>query len=211
MKRYLLKLCRDSLGLGAAVVITAGLFFVLPLMQAVAQAPEADAKPATPFVVRPVPPAPEVQPPPDETVDKPKPKPSVDSPDIDIDDLFPPSTITLRPGTPRITITPNIDPDTTVGPDEPGGFDQPPRPSLTTQPQISDAMRRQLRSRSVRVVVRCMVDEAGRVVEARVHSGDKTFDRSVLSAVKQWRFDPATRNGQPVVGLVSIPFDFPME
>lgn len=39
-------------------------------------------------------------------------------------------------------------------------------------------------------------------------SGNRELDRAALEAVRRWRFQPATRDGQPVVAEVIVPLDF---
>jgi protein TonB len=39
-------------------------------------------------------------------------------------------------------------------------------------------------------------------------SGGATFDKSALEAVNKYRFDPATRNGQPVPVQINIQVQF---
>lgn len=58
------------------------------------------------------------------------------------------------------------------------------------------------------VVVRVLVDENGRVNEARVLRGHPLLDDAVVEAVRAWRFRPAQRDGHAVAGrkLVKIPF-----
>lgn len=60
------------------------------------------------------------------------------------------------------------------------------------------------------VVLRVLVGADGRADQVKIHtsSGHKLLDRSALQAVQDWRFAPATNNGQPVSDwfLVPIPF-----
>ena len=39
-------------------------------------------------------------------------------------------------------------------------------------------------------------------------SGSRDLDRAAVNAVRQWRFQPAQSNGQPVPGTIEVPFDF---
>ncbi|MDO4709984.1 MAG: TonB family protein [Pseudomonadota bacterium] len=39
-------------------------------------------------------------------------------------------------------------------------------------------------------------------------SGSRELDRAATEAVRRWRFQPATENGQPTVGRVSVPIQF---
>ena len=44
-----------------------------------------------------------------------------------------------------------------------------------------------------------VIDDAGRVVEARVHqSVNRLYDAVLLQSAKQWRYRPASRGGRPV-------------
>lgn len=60
------------------------------------------------------------------------------------------------------------------------------------------------------VMVRAEVDATGRAVDVDVvqRSGHRELDRAALSAVRQWRFEPATRNGRAVSSTVQVPVDF---
>jgi TonB family protein len=50
-----------------------------------------------------------------------------------------------------------------------------------------------------RGVIRLVIDQAGRVETAAiVDSISEDYDRALLAAAHDWRFDPARRNGQPV-------------
>lgn len=39
-------------------------------------------------------------------------------------------------------------------------------------------------------------------------SGSRLLDRAAVDAVKRWRFRPATSNGQPTAGSVTVPIEF---
>lgn len=39
-------------------------------------------------------------------------------------------------------------------------------------------------------------------------SGSQSLDRAAMAAVRDWRFTPARRNGQPVASQVTVPVDF---
>ena len=64
-----------------------------------------------------------------------------------------------------------------------------------------------------RVVVRMLVDEKGRVVEAHVSrtSGYASLDEAALEAVKRYRFLPALKDGVPVKRWVEQEFLFRIE
>ena len=61
------------------------------------------------------------------------------------------------------------------------------------------------------VAVMAQVGTSGRVVPARITESDgqgKVFEGLVLEAARQWAFQPARINGQPVPSEVPIQFNF---
>ena len=60
------------------------------------------------------------------------------------------------------------------------------------------------------VVVVAEVDAQGNPVEVRVveRSGERDLDRAAVNAVRQWRFEPAMRNGKAIATSVKVPVDF---
>lgn len=60
------------------------------------------------------------------------------------------------------------------------------------------------------VVVYAELDAKGVPIEVRVakRSGERDLDRAALSAVRQWRFEPAMRDGKAVASAVRVPVDF---
>jgi TonB family protein len=72
----------------------------------------------------------------------------------------------------------------------------------------SDAMRAKIQGA---VLVECVVNTDGSVSNVRViRSLDATYglDEEAIKAARQWRFQPGTRNGEPVPVLVSIELTF---
>lgn len=59
-----------------------------------------------------------------------------------------------------------------------------------------------------RVVVQVVVDEAGKVVEAKPLCGHEALTEAAVKAVNQWRFNPTLVSGQPVkvTGQVTVHF-----
>ena len=53
-------------------------------------------------------------------------------------------------------------------------------------------------------------DASGAPLDVRViqRSGSRELDRAAQEAVRNWRFQPAQSNGQPMQGSLEIPFDF---
>jgi TonB family protein len=44
-----------------------------------------------------------------------------------------------------------------------------------------------------------------------VHSLDRDIDQAAVETVKEWKFEPATRNGQPVPVQTDVTFNFNLE
>ena len=64
-------------------------------------------------------------------------------------------------------------------------------------------------SRPATVITQVVVSPDGTVGEASVvESAGAAFDSAALAAVRQWRFRPALRDGQPFAARVRIPFRF---
>lgn len=64
------------------------------------------------------------------------------------------------------------------------------------------------------VVLRVNVGADGRADEVAVsrRSGSRELDRAAMTAVRDWRFKPATRNGREVASIVEQPVEFrPMQ
>lgn len=215
--RIIMAIIRRVVGLVVAVAITLGLFLVLPLMQSIAKPPD-DLLSVREVNVPQLEAPPEIEeeePPEEEPEQEEEPPEFNEEPQqLDLNQL----DLALNPGLGSGILNPDtsLNLGNLIEGDggledlaDFGSFDEAPRPSFTVNPTYNDKMRRALRSGSVRVVVRAMVDERGKVIEAKIHSGPPEFERSVLDAVKQWRFEPAKSKGKPVVGRVSIPFDFP--
>ncbi|MBA3486356.1 MAG: energy transducer TonB [Lysobacter sp.] len=61
-----------------------------------------------------------------------------------------------------------------------------------------------------RVLIRLTVGTDGRAagVEMLESSGQPALDASALEAVKTWRFEPATRGGQPAATKINVPVTF---
>ena len=59
------------------------------------------------------------------------------------------------------------------------------------------------------VVLALLVDKSGQVSSARVvRSLGKAFDEAAVEAVRQWRFEPLLRDGQPVESEINITINF---
>lgn len=60
------------------------------------------------------------------------------------------------------------------------------------------------------VLVRCLIDVNGNAVEAAIKTGSgfRLLDEGALKAVKSWKFQPASKNGQPVAEFIVVPVEF---
>ena len=86
---------------------------------------------------------------------------------------------------------------------------QRPVPTKTVKAQHSaEAMRARAEGT---VVIEALVDEQGRVADARVVKSIPLLDPSALDAAKQWEFKPATLNGEPVPVLLMLEIQFTLK
>jgi protein TonB len=86
-------------------------------------------------------------------------------------------------------------------------LDQEPRVIFQRTPNYPPELRRS--KRQGKVIVVFLVDTRGRVINPRVEkSTDPAFERAALDAIKQWRFEPGTRNGEKVQFKMRQPFSF---
>ena len=58
------------------------------------------------------------------------------------------------------------------------------------------------------VVIDALIDASGRVTEAKVVSGPFLLQQAALDAVRQWKYQPARLNGQPVANHQTINLAF---
>jgi protein TonB len=86
-------------------------------------------------------------------------------------------------------------------------LDQEPRVLHQPSP-VLDAPARKKTPGSVTVLF--VVDQRGRVESPVVQkSSDPALERAALNAVKQWKFEPGKRNGEPVRFRMRVPITFP--
>lgn len=170
-----------------------GLFFVMvPLVHALSPTPPIKPAIAAPpdITVLPSPPMPE-----EKTPDTPKPT----EPTLDPPILIPPIG---QPGGPGIVITAPPLPPTTIDvkpridQDSLLEVDQKPRALYQPGPTITAKMRRMKLSGTV--VVLFVVDANGRTALHTVQSSPHPLlSQAALGAMKQWKFEPGRRKGQP--------------
>lgn len=85
-----------------------------------------------------------------------------------------------------------------------------PVPGQTPAPEYPSSAMRNGDQGTVMVRVEVGADGVPTSVEVAERSGSRDLDRAALTAVRQWRFQPAQRDGQPVPGAVTVPIDFKM-
>jgi protein TonB len=86
-------------------------------------------------------------------------------------------------------------------------LDQVPRVIYQPGPTINDPLRKKAPGT---VYILFIVDQSGRVENPLVQkSSDPVFENPALAAVKQWKFEPGKRNGQPVRFRMRVPISFP--
>lgn len=73
---------------------------------------------------------------------------------------------------------------------------QPPKILRRADPVVSEAMRAEGRDRMA--VVEAVIAPDGRVIDAYYVRGDREWGSAVTAAVRQWQFEPVTRNGEPL-------------
>lgn len=195
-----------------AVTLTLGCFLVLPLLQAISKGPDLDLS-LVPMQTAELPPPPplEDEPPPEPEKPKEEPKLDEESEPLDLAQL----DMALNAG---------------LGGDGLGGdlavpipglggagggveslfslndLDQKPRALHQPQPVLTAALRKKM---PAKVTVLFIVDEGGRVQNPIVQSSsDPAFEAAVLAAIKQWKFEPGKRDGQPVRSRMRQPFQF---
>jgi periplasmic protein TonB len=89
-------------------------------------------------------------------------------------------------------------------------LDQKPRTLFQVPPLYPAELRRKKAAGTVYVLF--VVDQQGRVQDPKIESSpDAAFERPVIDAVKRWRFEPGSRNGQKVQCKMRLPIRFSAE
>jgi protein TonB len=209
-------LLRRLLSWFGAGVLTLATFLVLPLMQTIAHPERRD------MIVRnlgfanlpPPPPPPEQQLPPEEPPEPPPPQLTEAPQPLDLSQL----ELALNPGLGEgafgdftVKLFEQI---ATEGEGEDidrifslAELDQRPRVIFQRMPSYPQELRRSRRNGTVYIVF--LVNQQGRVVNAKVEkSSDPAFEQPALEAVRQWKFEPGTRNGEKVQFKMRVPITF---
>lgn len=86
-------------------------------------------------------------------------------------------------------------------------LDEKPRPLYQPSPVYPHELRSRRAAGTVYVLF--VVDQAGKVMDPRVEtSTHQAFEKPALEAVRQWKFEPATRQGQKVSCRIRVPIRF---
>ena len=208
------------LAAAAGLALTFGLFLVLPLLESITSTAQTDMIVQGVNTALPPPPPP---PPVEEEKEEekpeeeppPPPKLAEDTPPLDLSQL----ELALNPGTGggaggdfevRLPV------GGASGQGEGGDvdqlfsmsdLDQKPRVIYQPSPQTNAALQK-LTPGTVTIVF--VVDQRGRVENPIVQSStNPAFETPALAAVKQWKFEPGKRNGEPVRFRMRVPITFP--
>lgn len=212
--RYLVHRATVVLG---ALGLTLGCFLVLPLLKSIASAPAADTLVQavdTANLPPPPPPPPEQEEEKEEEKPQEAPKLAEETPPLDLDQLA--LALNLGDGTGwgsgdfAIKLPTGADGASGESTDaifQMADLDQKPRVIYQPSPSLSRDVRKKAPGT---VYVIFVVDTRGRVETPMVQSSsDPVFEAPALSAVKQWKFEPAKRNGEPVKFRMRVPITFP--
>jgi len=86
-------------------------------------------------------------------------------------------------------------------------LDQKPRIIYQPGPVIDKKLRAKVPGT---VYILFIVNQQGRVDQPKVqNSSDPIFEKAALAAVKQWKFEPGKRKGEPVRFRMRVPITFP--
>lgn len=200
-----------------ATGLTLAFFLVLPLFQSITQGPTVDLIVQSLDTTQLPPPPPPEEPEPEEEPEREEPPPELaeEAPPLDLAQIELALNPTLGEGW--------FGPDTAVnlgalsrstGSSEAvaelfsmADLDQKPRVLYQPGP-VLDATTRKRTPGSVTIVF--VVDPRGRVENPVVQkSSDPALEAPALAAVRQWRFEPGKKNGQPVRFRMRVPITFP--
>jgi protein TonB len=87
-----------------------------------------------------------------------------------------------------------------------GGAVKEPRKLKDVRPVYPD-IAVQARVQGV-VILECVIDPTGRVVDAKVLRGNPILDDAAVAAVEQWVYTPTLLNGQPVSIMMTVTVQF---
>jgi protein TonB len=85
-------------------------------------------------------------------------------------------------------------------------YDEDPRPLEMERPEYPGAAGRKGIAGTVRVLI--LIDERGDVEEAEIIESIPELDDAALGCVRDWKFEPARKGGQPTPAYVVAPIAF---
>lgn len=217
--RFILKAFLAIVGLVLALALTVGLFLLLPLLESITSTNDSDTiiQAVDTAVTPPPPPPPEPEEPEkEEEPDEPEPpKLAEEAPPLDLSQL----ELALNPGmggggvadfAVKLPVGAGASGDSEGGVDalfSLSDLDQKPRAIYQPGPSLTPALRKKAPG-TVNIIF--IVDQRGRVESPMVQSSTlPDFEAPALAAVKQWRFEPGKRNGEPVKFRMRVPITFP--
>jgi len=190
-------------------------FLVLPLIQAITKQPDKDTvlqSMDTAALPPPPPPIEEEEPEPEPEEEPPPPELAEDVPLLDLAQLELALNATVGEGFLGGDFASRLITPTAAGEDLDALFsladlDQEPRATHRANPAFTAKLRKRA---PATVYVLFIVDQRGRVENPIVQqSTDPLFDSAALAAIKQWRFEPGRRKGEPVRFRMRQPITFP--
>lgn len=210
--RFIREALRRLIVVIGAVVLVLAFFMVLPLMQTLAQSDKESVETRQVATIAPPPPPPEIEEPPEPEEPDEEPPPSLDeAPPLSLDDI----SLTLAPtgsgwsgaGLGQRIQSITGDKESMASLFSMSDLDKKPRVLYQAGPKIDDRLRRRA---PAQVSIIFIVDERGRVQNPIVQrTSDPAFNQAALSAVKNWRFEPGERKGEPVRFRMRVPIEFP--
>lgn len=200
--------------LGASA-LTLAFFLVLPLMEAIGQTNESDLIVQSVDVadLPPPPPPVEEEPEPEEQKEEEMPELTEQAEPLDLSQLELALGDSLGDGYLEGDFAVSLKAVTSTATSEVeelfsvADLDQQPRVLYQAQPVLDGKLRKKL---PATVHILFVVDQRGRVDNPIVQkSTDPAFEGPALAAIKQWKFEPGKKSGQPVRFRMRVPFTFP--
>ena len=203
----------QSLYVAFSLLVTMALFMVLPVLQVITKPPSKDLTiRSVDAVVEPPPPPPPMEEPEEpEPEEEPPPPPAMDAQPLDLSQL----ELALNPGDGAFgggDFAINLDGVAGGGEDVDAIFslsdlDQKPRVVYQPAPIYPPELARKGMQGTVYVLF--IVDKSGRTRDLKVQkSTHPAFNEPAIRAVKQWKFEPGKRKGQPVQFRMRVPITF---
>jgi protein TonB len=197
------------------MLLSIGVFMLLPIMQKISEPPEQNMEVRTVSTtsLEPPPPPPPEEQPEEEPEEQPPPEIADEAPPLDLSQL----ELALNPGMGggmggdfQVDLSASLKEKTTEANDaifSMAELDQKPRAIYQPSPRYPSELRGREIQGTVHVIF--MVSRRGRVVNPIVQKATHAaFRKPALQALKRWRFEPGKRNGKPVRFKMRVPITF---